>query len=292
MESQYKMEELVEIVAKLADKYTSKESTSIPYDKANQLMKTVLYCLHEYETAQYIKGGADLVVISDTLDLNKAYLEGYELVLHKVDNIRIRFNEMAPLFNSYGNENYYDTFMKGIPEFIKYYDAKFNAEHHILTLDYPVLKPLNSLCGANRIYEYVVGCIYLEQLFLNKLSEDYVRRVLTVYNSEYEDIYDNVCEIVLRDVIVSMLAGKPIGSSGYSKEDYDRITNYVNAYTQDELLIKLEEVVGVLVEKGYDDNVELKQYLCIAMKDFSFELKNAITNNYLENLIDGSEKLI
>ena len=39
----YEMEELVPIVGKLAEKYTSRESTSIPYEKAEQLMGAVLY---------------------------------------------------------------------------------------------------------------------------------------------------------------------------------------------------------------------------------------------------------
>ena len=40
----YEMEELVPIVGKLAEKYTANESTSITYEKAEQLMGAVLYC--------------------------------------------------------------------------------------------------------------------------------------------------------------------------------------------------------------------------------------------------------
>lgn len=47
----YEIEELVPIVGKLAEKYTSKESTSITYEKAQQLMEAVLYCIHEAEAA-------------------------------------------------------------------------------------------------------------------------------------------------------------------------------------------------------------------------------------------------
>ena len=40
----YEMEELVPIVGKLAEKYTSHESTSITYEKAEQLMgRLILY---------------------------------------------------------------------------------------------------------------------------------------------------------------------------------------------------------------------------------------------------------
>lgn len=45
----YKMEDLLPVVAELAEKYTSKESTSLPYEKARQLMEAVLYCIREGE---------------------------------------------------------------------------------------------------------------------------------------------------------------------------------------------------------------------------------------------------
>ena len=48
----YEMEELLPIVAELAEKYTSKESTSVSYEKANQLMEAVLYCIHQCEDSE------------------------------------------------------------------------------------------------------------------------------------------------------------------------------------------------------------------------------------------------
>ena len=47
------MEELVPIVGKLAEKYTSFESTSISYEKAEQLMGAVLYSIHEWEAEEW-----------------------------------------------------------------------------------------------------------------------------------------------------------------------------------------------------------------------------------------------
>lgn len=49
---QYKTEELIPIVAKLAERYTAKESTSITYEKVQQLMGAVIYCICEYEAVQ------------------------------------------------------------------------------------------------------------------------------------------------------------------------------------------------------------------------------------------------
>ena len=44
---EYELEELFPVVAELARKYTSGESTSITYERANHLMEAVLYCIHQ-----------------------------------------------------------------------------------------------------------------------------------------------------------------------------------------------------------------------------------------------------
>ena len=44
------IEELLPVMAHLADKYTSKESTSVSYDTAQRLMEAVLYCIHECDS--------------------------------------------------------------------------------------------------------------------------------------------------------------------------------------------------------------------------------------------------
>ena len=41
----YTMEELLPVVGKLTEKYTSLSSTSVTYETAQQLMGAVLYCL-------------------------------------------------------------------------------------------------------------------------------------------------------------------------------------------------------------------------------------------------------
>ena len=43
----YTMEELVPVVGRLAEKYCAGESSSVTYEKAEQLMGAVLYCIHE-----------------------------------------------------------------------------------------------------------------------------------------------------------------------------------------------------------------------------------------------------
>lgn len=46
----YTMEQLIPVVAGLAEEFTSKESCSVTYEKARQLMEAVIYCIGHLES--------------------------------------------------------------------------------------------------------------------------------------------------------------------------------------------------------------------------------------------------
>ena len=74
----YEMEELVPIVGKLAEKYTSHESTSITYEKAEQLMGAVLYCIHELW-----ESSGNAPSLNEKIPAQRAYEIGAEYVEKK-----------------------------------------------------------------------------------------------------------------------------------------------------------------------------------------------------------------
>lgn len=251
MEYRYKMEELVPIVGKLAQRYTAGESTSVTYEKAEQFMGAVLYCIREaayaerengsYETGS--ESGAcdvnsdgsgnegaeekaadcdnegcrmectepgghscakgqqkyDILAGQEKLSAQQAYERGLACVEQKVRAALSLYNELMTAFDSYGNRCLYDTVVKGMPEFFKWYDMRFAPQDTILTLDYPVLRDLSAYTGIDRIYEYLL-CIEKEQAFLRTFSRNDVIDALASYNPAYEDMVDNICGAVKGDV--------------------------------------------------------------------------------------------
>lgn len=156
----YEMEELVPIVGKLAEKYTAYESTSITYEKAEQLMGAVLYCIHELNE---ISGNS--LALNEKIPAQRAYEIGSAYVEEKTEKALNLYNRIIPEFCHYENKCLYDTFVKGIPEFFKWYDIRFEPQNTILNLDYPVLKDISKYTGIDRIFEFI-NSIYLEQKFL------------------------------------------------------------------------------------------------------------------------------
>lgn len=278
----FKTEDLLPLVGELAGKYTSKESTSITYEKARQLMEAVLYCIREYE--DQVSGGGELITRGDLADAKNAYNMGYQMVVQKTKDTKIRYNEMMEEFHSYGNRCYYETFVKGIPGFFLYYDFRFQPQNHILTLDYPVLFPMENLCGINAIQIYV-NCVYLEQMFLRKVPEEYIRHVLMAYSSDCDELIINVAAITVRNILGGWIAGKEINTRGYTKKEQERVKEFVNGNSRETIEVALKEGIFKLIDVLFAGNEELEEYLMYDMHDFSFELKNAVENGCLESVL-------
>lgn len=278
----FETEELLPVVAELADKYTGKESSSITYEKARQLMEAVLYCIHEYE--DYPSERQELLLKDRKMVAKMIYGLGYEKVLRNVKETQVLYNKTIPDFKYYENRCYYDTFVKGIPSFFLYYDPRFQPQNHILTLDYPVLHPIYSLRGIDAISAFV-KCISLEQVFLRKLPDEYILHVLRAYSPDHGELIINLTDIVLRNVLGCRMAGKRINTQGYTPGELGRLIDYVNHNDSAELEQDMEGLVDELVRSGYDGLEELGDYLKADLHDYCFELKNAVENQCLDSIL-------
>lgn len=273
------IEELIPIVAELTEKYTSKESTSVTYDTARQLMGAVLYCIMEYE-----KEIADILPATlEQLSAKAIYTKGYQHVINKAGMAQRMYNEMIVDFCAYGNDNYSDTVEKGIPAFFLYYNAQFEPQNTIITMDYPTLCPIYEYTGVDAIYKYI-EYITLEQEFLNKFPKEYIISLLHNYQEDYHSQFYNISQVVLRSIIGSMLLGKKISTDSADK-DYQELKDLILNYKIESLEEQIYALIRSLVNEKYDGNEDMFNYFCADVKNFSYELKNAAKYNKLNNVI-------
>ena len=263
----YEAEDLVPIVAELAKRYTSGESSSITYEAAGRLMEAVLYCIREFE-----KGEAFSLTTGEKLPAGKCYERGLELVEKKVQDALKLYNRMMLYFSSYGNRCLQNTVGKGMPEFFKWYDYRLNPQDTLLTLDYPILMDLSADTGIDRIYGYLL-CISLEQKFLRKFSRDFVREALAEYDSRYQWMIDNLCEVVLFKVIRYIVLDKNLTEPDFSPEELSRLQKIIREKSLEELREKLKEAVDDLVDDYFEEDENLKTYLYAAIQNISVRMK-------------------
>ena len=170
----YRMEELVPIVGELANQYNGYEDTSVTYEKAQQLMGAVLYCIREAVQAE-----ENAVASKEKMPARQMYENGVKAVEEKVKEALKMYNQLLPEFDSYGNRCLYDTVVKGLPEFFKWYDVRFHPQDTILTLDYPILKDISGYTGIDAVYEFIRS-VKKEQDFLKRFPRVCGRDALRV----------------------------------------------------------------------------------------------------------------
>ncbi len=291
----YEMEELVPIVGKLAEKYTAFESTSVSYEKAEQLMGAVLYCIHEtwqVPAGEREKQGAGLMAKGERLSAAQAYEMGARLVEEKTKAALSLYHEILPGFDSYENQCLKDTFLNGLPEFFRWYDVKFQPQNTILTLDYPILKDISRYTGVDRIYEFI-QYIRLEQIFLHKFPKKYILKTLMKHNGMYREMIENVCEIVFTSIIGHMLARKPLEEQEFRMEEYLRIQEVLRDSSAVDGKERLEGAVGIFVEKYYGEGNtlpkeltdSLRVYLNGAVESVLLRLKNGVDYGVLDQIL-------
>lgn len=273
----YSMEELLPIVSELAGKFTSYESTSITYEKAEQLMEAILYCLNEYEMS------AGNSLRDRTIAAKEAYTLGYRLVVAKVTELREMYNELILSFQSYRNKCLKDTVIHGLPEFFKWYDARYAPQDSILTLDYPILKDLSKTNGIDKVLEYV-KCIVLEQEFLKPFPNEYLSELFLSYHEDYEDLIENLCSIVLPNVIGHILLKKPINQSGFISSEYEFLIDKLQAVSEQNLEDILAGSVQEMINRLYDQNQHLSEYFSNEVHNLTIRIATAMSNGCLNRI--------
>ncbi len=235
-------EELIPLIARLSEKFTSKESCSISYERAAALTEAIHYCI---ELAVQASGDAALAVTSsDTRPpLATLYEHGQQLVYEKAHRARELYDELLNDFDDFGCSHYADTIRKGMPEFFLRYDPVFAPQNHLLTLDYPSLGARPGGCGISLILAYLED-ITTENRFLQCFAPHAVTQLLRGILPEYRTLYlDNICEAVLLQSIGCVIAKRPVANLKLELTDLPVLQNWLETSRE-----HLAEHIGALIQ--------------------------------------------
>lgn len=262
------MEELLPIISELAQQYTGCESTSITYEKAQSLMEAVLFCLREYGDS------CTHTLVNGDNSVKEQYKTGRKLLFDKVEEIRKIWNEISLRFADFGVKCLYDTVQKGIPQFLKWYDIRFCPQDTILTLDYPVLTDCSTMAGADAVYAYL-RAIRTEQVFLEAFDRNYIMRVLEKYDPDYPDMIENICSIVLANMIGHIAIQKPWGDAEFQDEDYLQLSEVFEGMSVPDIENVVTTFVKKIVDQFYEKDKDMLAYLCCETKNIAVRIDTA-----------------
>lgn len=273
----YPIEELIPIVAEISSKYSGYEHSSITYEKAQMLMESVLYCINE------CKENNNNALLVNHIPAKEAYKYGQDIVINKTKKLHSLYNELIIDFQDYGSECLKNTITKEIPMFLSRYDFKYAPQETLLTLDYPVLKNLGAMSGVNLVLEYM-ECIYLEQQFLKIIDVGYVLEILRAYHSDYEVLIENICEIVLQNIVGHIMLDKPLDSKGFDKEELKNLESILLKKSTEEIYDRVTKILKLLTTNYYDGDTALLGYLTCGISNLVTRIQCNLKNHCLNNI--------
>ncbi|GHU43218.1 hypothetical protein FACS1894111_08450 [Clostridia bacterium] len=147
----YELVEILPLMQRLTEKYTSKDSTSVTYETANMLMTAVLYSLR----AAYQGNGQLKAQIRPSAKL--LYEKGSTIIFGKALAAKSVYEELIRDFEDYGVQNYRDTILQEIPKFFYNYDPVYCPQEHGVDLDYPLAEGYPMGSGVEFLYAYLEG---------------------------------------------------------------------------------------------------------------------------------------
>lgn len=267
------MEELYVIISELTRKYTAGDSTSVPYEIAEQLAEAVCYCIGE------IWNHNDGLVPQGE-DARRIYEAGRQRVLQKAAEGQRLYSEIMEDFDAYGNRTLRETVVDGMPKFFLYYDAEYNPQDHLLTLDYPVLMSLEEMRGIDRILAYLT-CIDLEQRFLKLFPRDYVVKIFKHYHQSYRDLMINLPGILLRKLLANFLLHLPLWKTELTQAHYENLAQLIQQQGRENLELTLYHHLQSLT----GESQEMFQYLKSGLPDIAAEFTNGAQHACLERMV-------
>ncbi len=276
----YDMNELLPVVAMLTKKYTGIESSSVSYEKANQLMEAVLYCIRETET------GGESLMAACKQNAMQAYKTGAQLVRRKTEELLSFYECHKKEFCAYGNVYLAAFWDEGMPAFFQHYDEQFEPQNAILTLDYPVFTDLTQYQGIDRVDLYVRS-IAEEQRFLAKFGETYVRKVLQAYCADYAELPENIAAIVFGNVIGHVLTGRKL-TERLSEADLQKLSAQCvlcEKETNGGFREQVGEIAAAFLEQHFADAESTRQYMMIGLPDICTRIATASSYGNLDKVI-------
>ena len=187
---------LLELLAQKCDEWTRGESNSLPAEKAQDILTSILYVISLARKEP-----------QDTISVSELFERGLVCVQKKLFSCHmLQRRILKNIFNT-PNVFYRSTIAGGISGFFKLYSPQFSAHEIHITADYPVCLGRPELEGVEFIEEYL-SRIDAENAFCRLFDSMTVHRLLLELSPDYAQLPVNVFEPVLLAALGLIIVGR------------------------------------------------------------------------------------
>lgn len=271
---------LLAVLAGQAERWSRGESSSIPAEKAEELLRSVLFVTGVQLKAYHTPEQAVEALRSELLAA--LFERGMERVRRKTEECRRLQKEILQNLFRTPNGYYRSTVKDGIDGFFRLYRPQFAAYEIHITADYPVLLGRPESVGIEFIEEYLRR-IQAENAFCIRFAPQYVHRLLCALTPDYANIPMNLFEPVL-------LAALGLATLGRSPERLDLTEAELSGLSRRFAGASENDVQRSLAEalRRLDDAMRLPplslEYASLCLPKLAFAVRNAAALGTLDKV--------
>lgn len=248
---------MISLLGKRTERYTMGESSSVPVEKAEELFKSICFTLGLVAK----KRG---VCILKTEDMSSLLTVGWDIIESMVDKGESLLNQVIKSTVINENLSYQDT-LEEIQKSFKRYDYRFFAHEVPCDIDYQLCSPVSeTLQGIEYINEYLHRLL-LENCFCKHFEQAEIIRLLQTYCPDYKGLLINIFEPVAMNAMGLAVINKDVTLLNISDEERKRILEELGNWADNEVILKLNQVVDIICGQLEIKDKKQRNYLYEAL---------------------------
>lgn len=271
------MKRLYELLRYQVRKYNGIDSTSMPMEKVQDIMQSLLYTVD----VAVIHG-----VTKDALlhgNLAKIMEDGQRILLEKKKSLKVEWKLLCQSAPRIQNAFFLST-LQSLGSFFEQYDVYFGAHQIPCDIDYWPLVPVSEDLKGISYMETYLRYLQIENDFLTFFPISTLILLYEKYIPDYKELLFNLCEPVLTNAIGLVLIGEEIQLLNFSVEYRNRIYQLIKDKPLEDIRVLIEDAVLELCRKTGIKDLDDVDYLIKASDVLSPRLYEAIQHGDLSEV--------
>lgn len=269
---------VLELMTKEVDRYTNGESSSVPVEKAQEILQSIAYLI-----GAYLKTVPDMRLKLELLTketMTVLFFRGLDVVAKMRTDSIANLNKLCHNDRKLRSIAYHDTIFTGLKEALHDYNMEFGAYETGGSIDYPLMIDPEEYLGMEYIYRYIKR-ISLEDTILRKFKVQKIHLILHYFDVEAEQLLLNLCELTVINALGCELLHKDCRELAISHKELGELKNILTGKNKDEIGQLLNATARLLCEE-LELLDEPADYLMSAIPEFAVRL----SNNYVQNTLE------
>ena len=269
---------LWKLLSEQTERYTMKDSSSVPVETAEELLRSICYTLD----FALEKKGLERSALAGA-DLDALLREGQALLLEEMRTVR-RLWQRARSCAVRVENVYYRATLEDVAPYFSRYDHEFFAHRCCADLDYPLLEPVpETLLGLSYMRVYFER-FNMENRLFNAFDARIAERLLCAAVPEHKNAFFNLCEPLLTNAAGLAILRKDVRGLDISQEERELLCEIFACAPGKGLRPILRGAAERLCREIGRDGEEMTAYVTSAMENLRPRLESALAQGDVSHI--------